>query len=80
MLDFLRKKENILIVTLDLKRFSETRWSKLTNVIEFPTGERELNLQQYASEDHQGPVNYSLYGISNHMGKCFLKWARIGVK
>uniref|UniRef100_A0A1Q3FJ40 ubiquitinyl hydrolase 1 n=1 Tax=Culex tarsalis TaxID=7177 RepID=A0A1Q3FJ40_CULTA len=55
-------------LVIHLKRFSETRWSKLTNVIEFPTGERELNLQQYASEDHQGPVNYSLYGISNHMG------------
>lgn len=55
-------------LVIHLKRFSETRWSKLTNVIEFPTGERELSLAQYASEDHQGPVNYSLYGISNHMG------------
>ncbi|XP_052867758.1 ubiquitin carboxyl-terminal hydrolase Usp2-like [Anopheles cruzii] len=55
-------------LVIHLKRFSETRWSKLTNVIEFPTGERELNLQPYASEDHSGPVTYSLYGISNHMG------------
>ncbi|XP_021708412.1 ubiquitin carboxyl-terminal hydrolase 2 isoform X2 [Aedes aegypti] len=56
-------------LVIHLKRFSETRWSnKLTNVVEFPTGERELNLQPYASEDHSGPVNYSLYGISNHMG------------
>ncbi|XP_058835824.1 ubiquitin carboxyl-terminal hydrolase Usp2 isoform X3 [Topomyia yanbarensis] len=55
-------------LVIHLKRFSETRWSKLTNVIEFPTGERELNLQPYASEDNTGPVYYSLYGISNHMG------------
>lgn len=56
-------------LVIHLKRFSETRWSnKLTNVIEFPTGVRELSLQSYASEDHSGPVNYSLYGISNHMG------------
>ncbi|XP_058064163.1 ubiquitin carboxyl-terminal hydrolase Usp2-like [Anopheles bellator] len=55
-------------LVIHLKRFSETRWSKLTNVIEFPTGDRELNLQPYASEDHSGPVTYSLYGISNHMG------------
>nr|XP_029711949.1 ubiquitin carboxyl-terminal hydrolase Usp2-like isoform X2 [Aedes albopictus] len=56
-------------LVIHLKRFSETRWSnKLTNVVEFPTGERELNLQSYASEDHSGPVYYSLYGISNHMG------------
>ncbi|XP_055531993.1 ubiquitin carboxyl-terminal hydrolase Usp2 isoform X2 [Wyeomyia smithii] len=55
-------------LVIHLKRFSETRWSKLTNVIEFPTGERELNLQPYASEDNTAPVYYSLYGISNHMG------------
>ncbi|XP_055623634.1 ubiquitin carboxyl-terminal hydrolase 2 isoform X4 [Toxorhynchites rutilus septentrionalis] len=55
-------------LVIHLKRFSETRWSKLTNVIEFPTGERQLNLQPYASEDNTGPVYYSLYGISNHMG------------
>ncbi|XP_035789032.1 ubiquitin carboxyl-terminal hydrolase 2-like isoform X6 [Anopheles albimanus] len=55
-------------LVIHLKRFSETRWSKLTNIIEFPTGDRELNLQPYASEDNLGPVNYSLYGISNHMG------------
>uniref|UniRef100_A0A2M4BFI5 Ubiquitin carboxyl-terminal hydrolase n=2 Tax=Anopheles marajoara TaxID=58244 RepID=A0A2M4BFI5_9DIPT len=55
-------------LVIHLKRFSETRWSKLTNLIEFPTGDRELNLQPYASEDNVGPVNYSLYGISNHMG------------
>ncbi|XP_065083858.1 ubiquitin carboxyl-terminal hydrolase Usp2 isoform X1 [Ochlerotatus camptorhynchus] len=56
-------------LVIHLKRFSETRWSnKLTNVIDFPTGERGLNLQSYASEDNKGPVYYSLYGISNHMG------------
>lgn len=56
-------------LVIHLKRFSETRWSnKLTNVIEFPTGERGLNLQSYASEDNRGPVCYTLYGISNHMG------------
>ncbi|XP_049548898.1 ubiquitin carboxyl-terminal hydrolase Usp2-like isoform X1 [Anopheles darlingi] len=55
-------------LVIHLKRFSETRWSKLTNIIEFPTGDRELNLQPYASEDNMGSVNYSLYGISNHMG------------
>ncbi|XP_058128199.1 ubiquitin carboxyl-terminal hydrolase Usp2 isoform X1 [Anopheles coustani] len=55
-------------LVIHLKRFSETRWSKLTNVIEFPCGERGLNLQPYASEDNVGPAYYSLYGISNHMG------------
>uniref|UniRef100_A0A182J1S6 Ubiquitin carboxyl-terminal hydrolase n=1 Tax=Anopheles atroparvus TaxID=41427 RepID=A0A182J1S6_ANOAO len=55
-------------LVIHLKRFSETRWSKLTNVIEFPCGERGLNLQPYASEDNVGPAFYSLYGISNHMG------------
>ncbi|XP_055587906.1 ubiquitin carboxyl-terminal hydrolase Usp2 isoform X4 [Uranotaenia lowii] len=55
-------------LVIHLKRFSETRWSKLTNVIEFPTGERELNLAPYASQDNSGPVYFSLYGISNHMG------------
>lgn len=55
-------------LVIHLKRFSETRWSKLTNVIEFPCGERGLNLQPYASEDNVGPAYYTLYGISNHMG------------
>jgi ubiquitin carboxyl-terminal hydrolase 2 len=39
----------------------------LTNIVEFPTGERELNLAPYAS-DKSVPCVYSLYGISNHMG------------
>lgn len=51
----------------DLKRFSETRWSKLTNIVEFPTGERELNMAPYAA--NSASVQYSLYGICNHMGK-----------
>lgn len=52
---------------LDLKRFSETRWSKLSNVVEFPTGERELNMSPYGA--NSPTVQYSLYGICNHMGK-----------
>lgn len=52
---------------LDLKRFSETRWSKLTNIVEFPTGERELNMAPYAANSTS--VKYSLNGICNHMGK-----------
>ncbi|XP_035912685.1 ubiquitin carboxyl-terminal hydrolase 2-like isoform X2 [Anopheles stephensi] len=55
-------------LVIHLKRFSETRWSKLTNTVEFPTKEKELNLQPYASEDIAGPIYYSLYGISNHIG------------
>ncbi|XP_052900425.1 ubiquitin carboxyl-terminal hydrolase Usp2 isoform X2 [Anopheles moucheti] len=55
-------------LVIHLKRFSETRFSKLTNTVEFPTKKRELNLQPYASEDISGPVYYSLYGISNHIG------------
>lgn len=52
---------------IDLKRFSETRWSKLSNIVEFPTGERELNMGPYAANSTS--VHYSLYGICNHMGK-----------
>uniref|UniRef100_A0A4Y0B6K0 Ubiquitin carboxyl-terminal hydrolase n=1 Tax=Anopheles funestus TaxID=62324 RepID=A0A4Y0B6K0_ANOFN len=55
-------------LVIHLKRFSETRFSKLTNTVEFPTKKRELNLQPYASENIAGPVYYSLYGISNHIG------------
>ncbi|XP_040173572.1 ubiquitin carboxyl-terminal hydrolase Usp2 isoform X4 [Anopheles arabiensis] len=55
-------------LVIHLKRFSEARWSKLTNIVEFPTKNRALNLQPYASEDISGPIYYSLYGISNHMG------------
>lgn len=54
---------------VDLKRFSETRWSKLTNIVEFPTGDRELDMSPYASSTNSSPATYSLYGISNHMGK-----------
>lgn len=61
---------------LDLKRFSEMRWTKLTNIVEFPTGIAELDLTPYASESmdkHEPPPIYSLYGISNHMGEfCVL--------
>lgn len=56
-------------LVVHLKRFSETRWSKLTNVVEFPMGERELNLAPYASNNTAGSPHYSLYGISNHMGE-----------
>lgn len=55
------------IFDADLKRFSETRWSKLTNIVEFPIGERELNMAPYAA--NSSSVQYSLYGICNHMGK-----------
>ncbi|KAH8286625.1 hypothetical protein KR018_002451 [Drosophila ironensis] len=51
----------------DLKRFSETRWSKLSNIVEFPTGDRELNMGSYGSNSNAN-VHYSLYAISNHMG------------
>lgn len=58
----------ISIFHADLKRFSETRWSKLSNIVEFPTGERELNMGPYASNPNSN-IYYSLYAISNHMGK-----------
>lgn len=48
------------------------RWTKLTNIVEFPTGIGELDLTPYAAdsmEKNDPPPIYSLYGISNHMGK-----------
>lgn len=58
-------------LVIHLKRFSEMRWTKLTNIVEFPTGIAELDLTPYASEsmdkNEPKPI-YSLYGISNHMG------------
>ncbi|XP_037938710.1 ubiquitin carboxyl-terminal hydrolase Usp2 isoform X3 [Teleopsis dalmanni] len=54
-------------LVIHLKRFSETRWSKLSNIVEFPTSERELNMGPYAS-NKSNSINYSLYAISNHMG------------
>lgn len=48
------------------------RWTKLTNIVEFPTGIGELDLSPYAAdsmEKNDPPPVYSLYGISNHMGK-----------
>lgn len=58
-------------LVIHLKRFSEMRWTKLTNIVEFPTGIAELDLTPYASESMEKsdpkPI-YSLYGISNHMG------------
>lgn len=53
---------------IDLKRFSETRWSKMSNIVEFPTGERELNMGPYGANANSN-IYYSLYAISNHMGK-----------
>lgn len=50
------------------------RWTKLTNIVEFPTGIGELDLTPYAAasmEKSDPPPIYSLYGISNHMGKFF---------
>lgn len=60
-------------ISADLKRFSEMRWTKLTNIVEFPTGVGELDLTPYAAdsmEKSDPPPIYTLYGISNHMGKC----------
>ncbi|XP_065366469.1 ubiquitin carboxyl-terminal hydrolase Usp2 isoform X3 [Calliphora vicina] len=54
-------------LVIHLKRFSETRWSKLSNIVEFPTGERELNMGPYGANTNSN-INYSLYAISNHMG------------
>uniref|UniRef100_A0A0K8TRZ2 Ubiquitin carboxyl-terminal hydrolase n=1 Tax=Tabanus bromius TaxID=304241 RepID=A0A0K8TRZ2_TABBR len=54
-------------LVIHLKRFSETRWSKLSNIVEFPTGEKELNMGPYASNSSSNSL-YTLYGISNHMG------------
>lgn len=56
------------VFRIDLKRFSETRWSKMSNIVEFPTGERELNMAPYGANANSN-MNYSLYAISNHMGK-----------
>lgn len=53
------------------------RWTKLTNVVEFPTGIAELDMTPYASESMEKtdpkPI-YSLYGISNHMGKYHINY------
>ncbi|XP_034119179.1 ubiquitin carboxyl-terminal hydrolase Usp2 isoform X1 [Drosophila albomicans] len=54
-------------LVIHLKRFSETRWSKLSNMVEFPTGDRELNMASYGANPNSN-VHYSLYAISNHMG------------
>ncbi|XP_017851955.1 ubiquitin carboxyl-terminal hydrolase Usp2 isoform X6 [Drosophila busckii] len=54
-------------LVIHLKRFSETRWSKLSNIVEFPTGDRELNMASYGANANSN-VHYSLYAISNHMG------------
>ncbi|XP_028897183.1 ubiquitin carboxyl-terminal hydrolase Usp2 isoform X1 [Zeugodacus cucurbitae] len=54
-------------LVIHLKRFSETRWSKLSNIVEFPTGERELNMGPYGANPGSS-IHYSLYAISNHMG------------
>ncbi|XP_023303524.2 ubiquitin carboxyl-terminal hydrolase Usp2 isoform X5 [Lucilia cuprina] len=54
-------------LVIHLKRFSETRWSKLSNIVEFPTGERELNMGPYGANANSNQY-YSLYAISNHMG------------
>lgn len=57
-----------LSILKDLKRFSETRWSKLSNIVDFPIAERALNMSPYSANSSSN-INYSLYGISNHMGK-----------
>ncbi|XP_017964649.1 ubiquitin carboxyl-terminal hydrolase Usp2 isoform X5 [Drosophila navojoa] len=54
-------------LVIHLKRFSETRWSKLSNIVEFPTADRELNMASYGANANSN-VHYSLYAISNHMG------------
>ncbi|KAL7742701.1 hypothetical protein ACLKA6_013045 [Drosophila palustris] len=54
-------------LVIHLKRFSETRWSKLSNIVEFPTSDRELNMASYGANPNSN-VHYSLYAISNHMG------------
>uniref|UniRef100_A0A336K4T9 ubiquitinyl hydrolase 1 n=1 Tax=Culicoides sonorensis TaxID=179676 RepID=A0A336K4T9_CULSO len=58
------------ILVIHLKRFSETRWSKLTTLVEFPTSEGGLNLAPFASSSNTETNNglYSLYATSNHMG------------
>ncbi|CRK91243.1 CLUMA_CG004924, isoform B [Clunio marinus] len=56
-------------LVIHLKRFSEMRWTKLTNIVEFPIA--KLDLTPYASESMEKsdpPPVYTLYGISNHMG------------
>lgn len=60
--------ESVNFSFLDLKRFSETRWSKLSNVVEFPTGEGELNMAPYAATPTSN-THYTLYAVSNHMGE-----------
>ncbi|XP_043949658.1 ubiquitin carboxyl-terminal hydrolase Usp2 isoform X1 [Drosophila biarmipes] len=54
-------------LVIHLKRFSETRWSKLSNIVEFPTSEGELNMGSYGANSNSN-VHYTLYAISNHMG------------
>lgn len=60
-------EHSTICILSDLKRFSETRWSKLSNVVEFPTGDGELNMSPYGANSQT--VKYSLYGVCNHMGK-----------
>lgn len=43
----------------------------MSNIVEFPTGERELNMAPYGA--NSTTVQYSLYGICNHMGKLHRK-------
>lgn len=63
-------KLTIILLSIDLKRFSETRWSKLSNIVEFPTGENGLDMAPYAA--NSSSAKYTLYGISNHMGKTLM--------
>ncbi|XP_065724422.2 ubiquitin carboxyl-terminal hydrolase Usp2 isoform X2 [Drosophila suzukii] len=54
-------------LVIHLKRFSETRWSKLSNIVEFPISDSELNMGSYGANSNSN-VHYTLYAISNHMG------------
>lgn len=39
----------------------------MSNVVEFPIGDRELNMSPYGANSQN--VQYSLYGVCNHMGE-----------
>ncbi|EDW76600.2 uncharacterized protein Dwil_GK14576, partial [Drosophila willistoni] len=54
-------------LVIHLKRFSGTRFSKLSHLVEFPTSARELDMGSYGSNSNSS-AQYSLYAISNHMG------------
>lgn len=51
----------------------------MSNIVEFPTSEGELNMAPYAASTSSS-ARYTLYGICNHMGKRLHNITEITVK